>query len=68
MKFQLFPNTRKTRYIYRVLDGLVVGMSASEAVGRGPWVRAQAGSYKNHHKIGTNYIPAWHAGIRVGGW
>ena len=42
-------------------DGLVVGVSASHAVGRGfvPW----PGRIKDHHKIGTNYIPAWHAGV-----
>ena len=30
------------------------------------WVRSWPGHTKDHHKIGTNCIPAWHAGIRVG--
>ena len=39
--------------------GLAVSVSASYAVGCGfaPW----PGHTKDHHKIGTNCLPAWHA-------
>ena len=47
-------------------DGLVVGMSASHVVGHGfvPWL----GHTEDHHKNGTNCLPAWHAGFREGVW
>ena len=38
--------------------------SASHAVGRG--FAPQPGHTKDHHKNGTNYLPAWHTGVRVG--
>ena len=34
------------------------------AVGHG--FAPQQGHTKEHHKNGTTYLPAWHAGIRVG--
>ena len=47
-------------------NGLVVSVFASHVEGSGfvPW-----SSYtKDHHKNGTNYLHAWHAGVRVGVW
>ena len=29
---------------------------------------SRPGHTKDHHKNGTNCLPAWHAGIRVGVW
>ena len=45
-------------------DGLVVSVSASHAVGHGfaLWL----GYTEDHYKNGTNCLPAWHAGSRVG--
>ena len=43
--------------------GLVLNMSASHAVGR--WFASQPGHIKDHHKNGTNCLPALHACIRV---
>ena len=45
-------------------DGSVVSMS-SHAVGRGFALRS---GHTNDHKNGTNFPPAWHAGIRIGVW
>ena len=42
----------------------VVIMSASHAVGCG--FVPHPGHTKDHHKSGTNCLPAWHTGIRVG--
>ena len=44
-------------------DGLVGNVSASHAVGRG--FASRPGHTKDHHKIGTNCLPAWHACVRV---
>ena len=46
------------------MDSLVVSISASHAVGLG--FTPQQGHAKNHHKNGTNCVPAFHACIRVG--
>ena len=37
--------------------GLVVGVSASHTVGRG--FASRLGHTIDHHKNGTNYLPAW---------
>ena len=39
--------------------GLVVSVSASRTVGRG--FASWPGHTKDHHKNGTNCLPAWHA-------
>ena len=39
--------------------GLVVSVSASRPVGRG--FDPRPGHTKDHHKNGTNCLPAWHA-------
>ena len=44
-------------------DGSVVSVSASNAVGLG-FVSRQ-GHTQIHHQKDTNYIPAWHACVRV---
>ena len=44
--------------------GLVVSVSASHEVGCG--FTSQSGHTKDIHENGTDYLPAWHAGIRVG--
>ena len=46
-------------------DGLVVSVSASHAVGRD--FASRTGHTKDHHKIGTNCLAAWHAGRLVCG-
>ena len=33
-----------------------------------PWFEWRPGPNKDHHKNGTDCLPAWHAGIRVGVW
>ena len=43
--------------------GLVVSVSACHAVGRE--FASRPGHTIDHHKNGTNCLPAWHAGIRV---
>ena len=43
--------------------GFVVSVSASHMVGHGA---PQSGYTKDHHKIGSNCLPAWHACVRVG--
>ena len=45
-------------------SGLVISVSASHAVGRGFGPRP--GHTKDHHRNGTNCLPAWRACIRVG--
>ena len=42
---------------------LVVSVSASHTVGR--WFTSRAGHTKDHHKNGTNCLPAWHACFRL---
>ena len=50
---------------FKVTAGLpVVSMSASHAVGR--CFASWQGHSKDHRKNGTNCLPAWHAGIRIG--
>ena len=44
-------------------DGSVVIVFASHRVGH-----TQPGHTKDHHKNGTNYLPAWHAMRYVGVW
>ena len=39
--------------------GLVVSVSASQTVGRE--FASRPGHTKDHHKNGTNFLPAWHA-------
>ena len=46
------------------LVGLMVSMSASDTGGRG-FASRQAHT-KDHHKNGTNYLPALHACVKVG--
>ena len=43
-------------------DGSVVSVSACHVEGHGN--PSQPGHTKDHHKYGTNCLPAWHAGIR----
>ena len=54
----------KSSYDIQRWVGVVVSMSASHAGGPGsvPW----PGLTKDHHKNGTNRLPAWHSCIRVG--
>ena len=40
-------------------DGSVVSVSASYTVGRG--LASRLGHTRDHHKNGTNCLPAWHA-------
>ena len=44
--------------------GLVVRIPACHTVGH--WFAPQSIHTKDHHKIGTNCLPAWHTCIRVG--
>ena len=46
-------------------DGVVVNVSSSRAVGCE--FAPRACHTKDHHENGTNCLPAWHAGIMVGG-
>ena len=46
--------------------GLVVSESTSHVVGRG--FAAQPGHTKDHHRDGTNCLPALHTCVRVGVW
>ena len=45
-------------------DGLVSCVSNCHVVGRGFSSRPR--HTIDHHKKGTNYLPAWHTGIRIG--
>ena len=45
-------------------DGSVVCVSALHAVVNG--FVPGLGHTKDHHKNGTNCLPTWHAGVRVG--
>ena len=47
-------------------DGSVINESASHAVRRG--FAPRLGHTKDHHKIGTNGVPAWYAEIMVCVW
>ena len=44
-------------------DGLVASMSTCHAVGCGFVPRS--GHTKDHHKKGTNCLPAWHASVML---
>ena len=46
--------------------GFVVSVSASNAVGRR--FAPRPGHTKDHHKNGTNCLPALHACVRIGVW
>ena len=48
-----------TPYTVPCRVGLVVSVSAPHTVGRG--FASQPGHTKDHHKNGTNCLPAWHA-------
>ena len=53
-------------YVSLITDpnyGLVVRVTAFHEVGG---FASRPGHTKNHHKIGTNCFPAWHACFRVG--
>ena len=49
---------------FTALDGLVVSISASHAVGYG--LAPRPCGTKIYHKNGINELSAWYAGIRVG--
>ena len=51
-------------FVYRVRVGLVVSMSASLTVGRG--FASRPGHTKDHHKNGTNCLPALHTLLKFG--
>ena len=63
----LIVNMPKIRSDYKLSPcwvGLVVSMSASHTVGCG--FTSRPGHTKDHHKNGTNCLPALHACVRVG--
>ena len=51
---------------HRGQDGLFLSMCASHAVGLGN--EPPLGHTNDRHVNGTNSMPAWHTGIRVGVW
>ena len=51
-------------YVEPCRAGLVVSVSASHTVGRE--FASRPGHTRDHHKNGTNCLPAWHTCVMVG--
>ena len=55
----LLLNMEHVLYVTNISFGLVVSVSTSHTAGRG--FASRPGHTKDHHKNGTNCLPAWHA-------
>ena len=68
-EYDSFESNLSTVIIFDILpcqDGLVISVSAFQAVGRGFAPRPD--HTKDHHKNSINFLPAKHAGVRLGVW